>query len=116
MPFLTVQERKTLLFIAILILIGSLLRLFNPGLLPLNYQSNAAKEAAGIKSQPEMMVNINLASCDQLEKIPGIGSVIAQRIIVYRQQFGPLKSLEDLREVKGIGDKKLENIKQYLKF
>jgi len=116
MPFLTAQERKALLLIAILILIGSLLRLFNPGPLLSNYQSNTAKEAAGIKSQPEIMVNINLASCDQLEKIPGIGSVIAQRIITYRQQFGPLKSLEDLKKVKGIGDKKLENIRQYLKF
>lgn len=116
MPFLTIQERKTLLFIGILILIGSLLRLFNSELPFSNSFTNSTEETVEIKNHSEVIVNINLASFDQLEKIPGIGSVIAQRIIAYRDQFGLFKSLEDLKKVKGIGDKKLKNIKKYLIF
>lgn len=56
-------------------------------------------------------LNINTASKDQLMELNGIGEVISQRILDYRNEHGPFKSVEGLSEVSGIGDKKFEDIK-----
>ena len=55
-------------------------------------------------------VNINTATVAQLEELPGIGEVIAQRIVDYRTQHGPFKNVRDLLKVEGIGEKKFESI------
>ena len=59
-------------------------------------------------------VNINAASKEQLESLPGIGAVKAQNIINYRQQNGPFQSIDNLLEVSGIGDKTLEGIREFI--
>ncbi len=56
-------------------------------------------------------VNINTASQSELETLSGIGPSLAQRIIEYREENGDFKSIEELKNVKGIGDAKYENIK-----
>ena len=60
-------------------------------------------------------VNINTATAKQLQLLPGIGEVIAQRIVDYRTESGPFKSVDDLLNVSGIGDAKLEQLKPYAK-
>jgi competence protein ComEA len=50
-------------------------------------------------------VNINTATKDELDKIPGVGPVRAQAIVDYRAKNGPFKSADDLKKVDGIGDK-----------
>lgn len=53
-------------------------------------------------------VNINTATAAQLQTLPGIGEVLAQRIIDYREEHGPFQSVAALKKVSGIGEKRLE--------
>lgn len=62
------------------------------------------------KKQQKELVSINSASIEELDTLKGIGPSIAQRIIDYRQLHS-FQSLDDLKEVKGIGDKLFEKIK-----
>lgn len=59
------------------------------------------------------VININTANADELDELPGVGPVIAQRIIEYREAMGGFKSLEELIEVKGIGEKTMEKIRPF---
>jgi len=59
-------------------------------------------------------ININNADLSQLEEINGIGPVYAQRIIDYRQAKGPFQKIEDIVNVKGIGDKTFEKMKDQI--
>lgn len=58
-------------------------------------------------------INVNTAGATELMELPGIGEVLAQRIVDYREKHGPFRSLEDLTEVSGIGEKRLEGIRDY---
>lgn len=58
-------------------------------------------------------LNINTATKDELVKLPGIGEALAERIIIYRDEFGPFKSVDELQNIKGIGKKKFEQIALY---
>ncbi len=60
-------------------------------------------------------VDLNTASIGDLVSIPGIGKVIAQRIVDYRNANGKFGSVEELSNVKGIGTKKLEKVKPYVR-
>lgn len=60
------------------------------------------------------LVNINTATQEELESLPGVGPVTAQRIIEYRNRVGTFRSVEELEKVKGIGPKKLEQLRRYV--
>lgn len=59
-------------------------------------------------------VNINTANLDKLQTLPGIGEAMAKRIIEYRTENGKFQSIEDIKNVSGIGDSKFEKIKEYI--
>lgn len=60
-------------------------------------------------------ISINSASAAQLEELPGVGPAIAGRIVEYRQANGGFKSIDEIERVKGIGPKKLESMRPYLR-
>lgn len=62
-------------------------------------------------NQNTSLININKANITELKTLPGIGDVLANRIIEYRSEKGEFKSIEDLKNVSGIGDKKFSDIK-----
>ena len=57
------------------------------------------------------LVNINDADVLSLSTLPGVGSVLAQRIIDYRTENGPFSTIEDLAKVQGIGEKRIEQLR-----
>ena len=56
-------------------------------------------------------VNLNTASKDQLMTLPGIGPATAERIMLEREDGGPFRSVDDLRRVRGIGAKRIEQLR-----
>jgi competence protein ComEA len=59
-------------------------------------------------------VNLNTATAAQLDALPGIGKATADRILEYRQKSGGFKKIEDLMNVKGIGEKNFLKLKPYI--
>jgi competence protein ComEA len=70
-------------------------------------KSGSAEEAAG-------KININTATPNELEKLPGIGPVLAERIVEYREKAGPFSEKKDITKVNGIGDRKYDAIEEYI--
>jgi competence protein ComEA len=70
----------------------------------------SAPQAAAV----QFPIDLNSATAEQLEAIPGIGPVLAQRIIEYRQMRGRFQSVDELLEVRGIGPKRLESMRPYV--
>jgi len=62
-------------------------------------------------AQEAEKININEATAPQLQKLEGIGKTIADRIVQYREEQGPFKTVEEITKVSGIGAKKYEAIK-----
>ncbi|GFP30299.1 competence protein ComEA [Candidatus Hakubella thermalkaliphila] len=56
-------------------------------------------------------INLNTASIEELEELPGIGPTLATRIVEYREKHGPFRKVEQLMNVSGIGIKKFESLK-----
>ena len=69
---------------------------------------------AAAKPAPAGKVNINTASAEQLTTLPGVGPKLAARILEYRQKSGAFKSVSELMNVRGVGEKNLKKIEQYL--
>jgi len=77
-------------------------------------QKSSAAKSASAAAAPTAPVNINTATQEQLETLPGLGAKVAQRIIDYRQKNGNFKKVEDLMNVKGIGEKSFLKLKPLL--
>lgn len=78
----------------------------------IEYTSN--REVHQGKSAVNGKININTATQSELEALNGIGTVLAERILQYRSEKGKFKTIDELKNVSGIGDKKFEGIKDHI--
>ena len=74
-------------------------------------QTPAVAASAPPSAPSKPLLNLNTATIDQLETLPGIGRKTAERIIEYRTKSGSFKRIEDLMNVKGIGEKSFLKLK-----
>lgn len=63
---------------------------------------------------PTFPININTATQDELESLPGVGPVIAERIVTYRQEYGLFTNIEDIQQVPGIGPATFDKLKDLI--
>ena len=66
------------------------------------------------KKPPAVPVNLNTATSEELQQVPGIGPVTAEKILQMRKSYGAFKSVDDLSAIRGIGPKRLEKMRKYL--
>lgn len=116
-------ERLTIIILSLALLIGAgiLAQKRKRPLTALSIVENGVKEQFTLKEVEQMLkeerrININKADREEIETVPGIGKVLAERIVEYREYNGPFYSEKDLLQVGGIGEKKLEGIREYIRF
>jgi len=66
------------------------------------------------KNPPSKPIDVNVANIKELQELPGVGAVTAQRIIDLRQKSGRFRRVEDLLAVRGISQKKLDAMRKYI--
>ena len=66
------------------------------------------------KKPPAQPVNINAATSEELQLVPGIGPSTAEKILQMRKSYGPFKGVDDLLAIRGLGPKRLEKMRRYL--
>jgi len=125
----TRREAAVLLFLVVSFVLGIGVRIYQQRWAPL---PEVAEERAVLRAAAEgyldgekrgeveieeinWPISLNGATREDLERLPGVGSVTARRIVEYREQCGGFRSVEELVEVKGIGWKTLAKLRPYLK-
>jgi len=61
-----------------------------------------------------LVLNLNMATVEQLQRLPGVGPSLAKRIVDFREKKGGFKRIEELLAVPGISEKKWQTLRQYL--
>lgn len=91
---------------------------FEPGLPDRSHQKTTTEQSGASRAGSHAnvaalrhVVDLNRATAQELESLPGIGAVLAERVIAYRKSVGRFRTVEDLREVVGIGAKKFDRLK-----
>lgn len=69
---------------------------------------------ATASGSPDGKIHLNQATAAELDSLPGVGPVIAERIVSYRAENGPFQSVEDLLDVPGIGEAKLADLRDHV--
>lgn len=79
-----------------------------------NAPSPAGKTQTPTSNTATQLVNINTASAAELETLPGVGAVTAQKIVANRTDEGPFLKIDDLKRVSGIGEKKYAALADFI--
>lgn len=104
------MSRKEIICLTILIGILIIINIINYTQWRTNKKSYAIIIEEGIRK-----ISINEADESELEMLPGIGPSLAKMIIEHREKNGDFKNIEEIKKVKGIGEKLFEKIKPYIK-
>ncbi len=102
---LTDEERNILIAIVIAAAAGLIINIF--------FSYNNKIQATESVSAP-MLININTASAEELDRLPGVGKVTAERIVKLRETDGLFTSADDLKKIKGMTMKKIEKMRKYI--
>lgn len=101
---LTTQERQVVLFVASVFFLGVTINALIKTRLPL---------AKAVRITDDITrINLNAAEEGKLERLPGISPNLAKKITAYRAEHGPFRALEDLKEVKGVGEARYQKLKE----
>ena len=127
----TKNEQKVFLFLAAVFLAGVAIKIYNTYVIPPVAQPFDYSQSDSIFIERSKMllndsvttargtiahrsINLNAATKTELMMLPGIGEAMAERILLYREEKGPFKSVNGLKNVKGIGEKKFEKLKTHI--
>jgi competence ComEA-like helix-hairpin-helix protein len=105
MFYLTPQERKFVCLVMIVFIMGAFVQLL------LRRDIAPVRWARAVR---HFRININTARADQLQMLPGVGASIARRILDFRRENGPFKTLEGLQDVAGLTKKRFERIRELI--
>jgi competence protein ComEA len=81
----------------------------------LSVKESASKDKVNLRKNLSDIININTASKEELIALPGIGESTAEKIIIFREERNGFRKPDELMEVKGIGKRKFESIKDFIK-
>jgi competence protein ComEA len=76
--------------------------------------ARAGKPATAAAADVSGVINVNSATAEQIAFLPRVGIKLAERVVEYRKSNGPFKKIEDLMEVKGVGEKLFVALKPHL--
>lgn len=121
---LTKTEKRVILFLVCTLLVGAGIRLYQHTFPPASrfdyratdstfssLSAGTVEDSSWSSNELSGVLNINTATKQELMDLPGIGEVIAKRIIQYRRDVGAFTSVDDLRAIKGMSKKRLERLK-----
>lgn len=117
---MTKQEKLVIYFLIATLILGLAIKFYKARIsrpdLKIESVNIAADKNVDIKKiiKEKQTVKVNSASARDFNRLPGIGPGLAERIVEYRSQNGNFVIVEDLKKVKGIGQKKYDAIKDYI--
>ena len=136
MVVLTRQEKAVLYFLLAFLLVGGLVNVYRRRALENKTRDPAAeaflrqfrqlseaparapvgvgRDTTGEDTPALLKLDLNAASAEDLQRLPRVGPVMAQRIIAYREQKGGFRRVEELLKIKGIGEKTLAKLRPHL--
>jgi len=125
----TKNEQKVFLFLSIVFLAGVAVKAYKSYIVPqtpAQFDYSVSDSIFHARSQtllndsvtaenvPVKKVDLNTATKTELMSLPGIGEAMAERIMLYREENKSIKKIDELKKVKGIGEKKFEKLKPYI--
>lgn len=123
----TKNEQKVFLFLSVILLAGVAVKAYKAYIAPpvqtqfdysasdsVFFARSAAVDDSSTAAPLPAMIDLNSATKEQLMSLPGIGDAMAERIMLRRQELGRFRRIDELRKVKGIGEKKFEKLKPYI--
>ena len=112
------KKQGVFILLIVMIVFASILIGFflgrNTGRSPIQISKLPKASASADETQPAGKININTATAEELQKIPGIGAVLAQRIVDFRNENGLFELVTELTRVTGIGLDRLTQIMDYI--